>query len=120
MKHRTLALLALMTLALGCGSSDGAPTSGPASAGSTSAELLLVNQTSQAVYYLYVSPCAQSTWGGDQLGSRVVPSGGTFTVNNIPPGCYDLRAEASGHTNIATRRGTDFQRGFRVTWVLGG
>ena len=119
MKHHALALLALTTLATACGSSDGA-TDGSPVAGATTAELMLVNQTSQSVYYLYVSPCSQSTWGADQLGSRVVPSGGSFAVMNIPAGCYDLRAEVSGRVNIATRRGVEFPRGIRITWTLGG
>ena len=63
------------------------------SGGSATASLEIINNSSSNVCYLYVSPSEDTEWGDDQLGSDIVASGATFTLRNIPPGIYDLRAD---------------------------
>lgn len=56
------------------------------------ASVTVYNYTDVTIWYLYITPSSSSDWGPDQLGSSTIPSGGAFTVNNIPAGTYDLRA----------------------------
>lgn len=66
----------------------------PAPSGSdAAASLEVINNSSYSVCYLYVSPTEDTEWGDDQLGSDIVATGSTFTLRNIPPGIYDLRAD---------------------------
>jgi serine/threonine protein kinase len=59
------------------------------------AKLILENRASLAICYLYVTPDSSDGWGPDQLGEdNVVDSGEDFTLTDIPPGTYDLRAES--------------------------
>lgn len=118
MNLRTLSLLAALSAATACLGSEGQLAN--SASGASAANLRVVNNGGTTVYYLYVSPCSVSTWGVDQLGSNVIRSGGAYTLTNIPAGCYDLRAEASGHVRIAERRGVGVPAGTVVTWAIGG
>lgn len=64
------------------------------------ASLRVVNNSGTTIYYLYVSPSSSELWGNDQLGSSVISSGSSFTVNNIPAGTYDFRATNSSGYNV--------------------
>lgn len=59
------------------------------------ASVRVVNNSGYTIYNLYISPSSSSSWGDDQLGSNVILSGYSFTVNNIPAGTYDLKATNS-------------------------
>jgi hypothetical protein len=92
-------LFAVLTMAsalvvLGCGGSSGggqaAATMRPPT-GVGPATLQLVNASNEAIYYIHMSPTAQSTWGPDLLGSQVLQRGQSFTISNITPGQWDLR-----------------------------
>lgn len=58
-------------------------------------EFTLINDSSQDIYYLYVSPSASDSWGSDILGSDIIPSG-TSSIVTIDDGLdtcnYDLLA----------------------------
>ncbi|MBL9021315.1 MAG: hypothetical protein JNL21_03915 [Myxococcales bacterium] len=60
----------------------------------TDATILVANNSSYTICYLYAAPCSSSTWGPDQLGSSTLPSGYTIEFSEVPPGCYDFRAES--------------------------
>lgn len=49
------------------------------------------NISNETIYYVYMSPTQQSTWGPDLLGSNVLQRGQRFTLQNIQPGTWDLR-----------------------------
>jgi hypothetical protein len=66
------------------------------------ATLTLYNNSGQTVWYVYISPSDQATWGDDRLGSDVVASGSSY-VFSVPPGVYDLKAEDSNHNQIDVR-----------------
>ncbi len=70
------------------------------------ATITLQNNSGQTIWYAYVSPSTDPNWGDDDLGSATVPAGGTF-VFTVPAGTYDLKAEGSGHTVIATQMGVN-------------
>jgi len=81
----------------------------------SNATLVVVNNSSYDIYYLYVSPSSSSEWGNNQLTSTLY-SGYSFTLNNIPPGEYDLHADASGIT--WTRANQMLNEGATWTWTL--
>lgn len=61
---------------------------------SETAQLVIVNDSSVDICYLYVSPSNAGDWGPDQLGDQTIPAGSQFTLTGITPGTYDLRFEA--------------------------
>lgn len=89
--------------------------SGPT--GPSMATIILHNNSGQTVVYAYVSPCSDLTWGDDDLGAYTVPDGSTFTFQ-VAPGCYDLRAEGSGHTVIEIEMGVEVVGTY--DWYVGG
>ena len=61
---------------------------------SNSASLTIVNDTTQALCKVYVSPNTGVGWAGERLGgTRTIGVGERFTVTDIEPGVYNLRAE---------------------------
>jgi hypothetical protein len=65
--------------------------------------LTVRNRSANPVYRLYVSPSNTERWGPDQLGNRVIVPGSDFTLTNILPGEYDLKA-VDEYGNEAVRR----------------
>lgn len=55
--------------------------------------LEVINDTADTIGYLYISPADSDTWGDDWLGDDVIPAGETYTVGNIPPDVYDIKAK---------------------------
>ncbi|HEC24278.1 MAG TPA: hypothetical protein ENI95_15325 [Chloroflexi bacterium] len=91
------------------------PTATPAPAGAT---MIIENASAQTVCYVYVSPTSSDTWGDDQLGpDTVIGSGERFTLTDIPPGTYDLRATDCDGNNLDLRFGVVIDAsGF--TWTI--
>ncbi len=59
----------------------------------------IVNNSGQAIWYIYISPSDADDWGSDWLGADIVASGERHTITDIPVGVYDLKAESqSGHS----------------------
>ena len=54
-------------------------------------ELTIVNKSKAELHKLYVSPSKSKKWGPDQLGAQSIDPGGSFTLQNIPYGTYDLK-----------------------------
>lgn len=81
---------------------DGGDGDGGAVAGSSSAELLVHNDSSSTIVRLFFSPSSSSDFGPDRLGSSVIRPGDTFRFVNISP-CdvnYDVRAELSNGARV--------------------
>ena len=58
-------------------------------------QFTLVNDSSQDVYYLYVSPSYSDDWGEDILGNDIIPSGTTSEIiidDGLDTCEYDLLA----------------------------
>ena len=51
----------------------------------------LANNSSYAIYELYLSPSRESQWGPDQLGKHVLESGTSYTLTGMPCGDYDIK-----------------------------
>ena len=80
------------------------------------ATLEIVNQSDEAIFYLYLSGCSRDTWGEDQLGSDVIGSGDSYSFR-MTPGCWDLRAESA--SGVETERyGVDMDEGDSNVWTL--
>lgn len=91
----------------------------PAPAPPPSASLKVVNTSSITISYLYVSPSGSANWGPDQLGSHVIGTGQSFTLNNIPcPHSYDLKVQDLARTSEATRYAIPLTCGNTFTWTV--
>jgi len=53
--------------------------------------LKIYNASKYSVYHLYVSSSEEEKWGPDQLGTRILWAGSTFTLTNIKVGEYDIK-----------------------------
>ena len=103
----------------GGGDGGGEDTAGPSEGSGSTTSLRVVNDSSQTIWYLYVSPSSIGTWGPDQLGAHVVAPGASFTLRNMPCGrSYDLKAEGSGHRTLATHFSAYFTCGQTKVWNL--
>ncbi len=78
-------LIAAVLVIAGCGGG------GEDSKGS----LRVTNEAGNSIMYLYVSPANVDSWGVDQLGQYTIQPYGSFTLNNITPGQYDLQVVMS-------------------------
>jgi hypothetical protein len=67
---------------------------GPGPSGGT-VEFTVVNQTSSAVCFVYISPTTSQYWEEDWLGADTIPAGGSYTFD-VPSGDYDLKADFCG------------------------
>lgn len=85
----------------------------------TTARLVVRNQSSYSIWYLYLGVCGGS-WSGDQLGANVINPGGQFTLSGIPPGCWYFRADTSAAVNRRwqTPSGVTLTAGQTYTWTL--
>lgn len=110
-------ILAWLVTALACGPTSApapppvvtVPQPGPELAWpgdeSTPVELEISNDHPTDICYLYISPPADSTWGGDWLGdSEVIPPGSERHFS-VPAGSYDLMAEDCDHGLLSEQRG---------------
>ena len=86
-----LAFVALFNTACFGGASAGSSTVYRQPTGVGPAELQIQNLSNETVYYIYMSPASQSTWGPDLLGNQVLQQGQAFTISNIQAGVWDLR-----------------------------
>lgn len=53
--------------------------------------LTLQNDSSYDIYHLFMSTTETDQWGPDQLGDHILEVDTDFTINQIPPGEYDLK-----------------------------
>ena len=62
-----------------------------ASTGLQKASIKINNKSEWDIHELYLSPHESNKWGPDQLGDRVIKSGTSFTLTDIPCGEYDVK-----------------------------
>jgi len=58
------------------------------------------------------------SWGSDQLGTNILDPGEAFQLTDIPPGCYDYRAETAGAATYWEEYGVELSAGEDATWSL--
>lgn len=91
MKKRTMILIALGLLALatlGCS----VCSSIPGIDGGEDGNLTLVNNSSETICYVYISPSEDDYWGEDWLGSSETVAPGDRRGFNVDSGIYDMMA----------------------------
>ncbi|MEM9068701.1 MAG: hypothetical protein AAGE52_09350 [Myxococcota bacterium] len=88
-------LVACVALAAGCFGGGGEATYDEGNSGGEeilNSTVTIFNDSDYAIFYLYMSPTSQDTWGPDQLGSEIIAgNGGTFTLTDIACDSYDVR-----------------------------
>lgn len=113
-----VAVLALTGTALGCGLQEGVPaetTAGPKGPSTQQAEILLVNNSSQTICYVYIVPF-MADGGDDWLGpDEVLPAGASRTFE-LAAGRYDLYARDCAQADWLFYQGNpiDSQSGIEV------
>ncbi len=80
------------------------------------ATLVVQNTSSYTIYDLYAKRCTDAAWLPNQLGSYVISPNTQFTLNSIPPDCWDFKA-TSGSTYWQPA-GIDMLAGHTYTWTL--
>lgn len=114
------ALGAAMLPFQGCGLAQRASGGGYSSGGGGSATLVVNNRGSRAVYALQASPCNDTNWGSDRLGSSVIASGSRKSFS-VTPGCWDFRADydaTRGNGNERIQRNVRIGAGSSWTWTV--
>jgi hypothetical protein len=87
---------------------------GPESDGNVS--LIVVNNSTEEVAYLYVSPQQSDNWGADVLGTEnTIEPGQSFTLR-VPPGTYDLMVENFDHEEVGRNMGVTIAEDLQ--WIL--
>ena len=85
----------VMLVLVACGSST--PTEAPPDLNlgpvNTTSELLILNQSSLEICFVYLAPENEEAWGLDLLGNIVLGTGGEYQIASIPPGIYNIRFE---------------------------
>jgi hypothetical protein len=98
---------------------DGGGGGGGGGSEATTTALTIRNSSSVTIWYAYISPSGNPSWGPDQLGSRVLSPGSSIRFTGIPCGrSYDLKVEGSGHATLATRYGQYLSCTSEFTWTL--
>lgn len=81
------------------------------------APVLVVNNSSHEICYLYISPADSDSWGPDWMGENItIPAGSTRTFQ-VPLGTYDLRADDCDHNALDTQSGIAIEAA-GITWTL--
>lgn len=125
MKHKFwlgLVLGVIVAATLACGTSTPTPPPTPTPAPPTptpsTATLVLVNNSGVDIWYVFISPTTETTWGDDWLGADIIPAGSTYTFSNITPGMYDLMAADSSQNPVASQMGVSLNG--QYTWTVTG
>ncbi len=82
------------------------------------ATLEITNDSGMDVCYVYLSPADADDWGGDWLGDHVIGDGEMYTIEGIPEGTYDVKAEDSNHEVIEVAWEADVEG--EMTWDILG
>lgn len=82
------------------------------------ATLEISNESGIDVWYVYISPADADEWGDDWLGDDVIDDGETYTIESIPEGVYDVKAEDENHEEIAVVWEADVEG--NLTWDITG
>jgi hypothetical protein len=81
------------------------------------AELLVVNNSSYTIGWVYIRPVG-GDWSDDLLGSSTIASGSQYTITGIKAGTYDLDAWNLTGTLEWPYSGAVLEGGETFTWTL--
>ncbi len=93
-KALILTAIILMTLATGCPGGSPDPDPDPEPEGNV---IRVVNNTDSVLYYLYIAPDPNNTWGEERLAGEMILPGQECVVSDLPDDSYYLiTSTASG------------------------
>ena len=49
------------------------------------------NRSDWEIHHFFLSPTDKNRWGPDQLGNRVIETGGSFELHKVPCDTYDVK-----------------------------
>lgn len=64
--------------------------------------LEVLNTSDERIAYLYISPVDSDSWGQDWLGDEVIEAEGSYVVEGIPRGSYDMQVTNADDEAIET------------------
>lgn len=79
-------------------------------------ELVLKNQSSAKVCYVYISPETNDSWGDDWMGLQESLASGESRVFFLKPGTYDLMAQDCDENTLAEEYAVEINDD--ITWTL--
>ena len=79
----------------------------------------LTNSTGYAIHNVYIVETGTDDWGKNQLNEGVViDNGDNYTVDNIPPGSYDVRVTDDGDKSLGSLYNVGMKES--VAWTVTG
>lgn len=63
----------------------------PAAQAADTATVTIHNKSDWKLDHFYLSPAAESEWGPDQLGEKVIGTGEKFTLTGVPCNTWDIK-----------------------------
>jgi hypothetical protein len=106
-------LMADATWTVTGGTAGPGPGPGPQTGGTI--QFTVINQTSTAICYMYISPVTSQYWEADWLGADTIPAGSSYTFD-VPAGQYDLKADFCGTGESVIEWGQDLTSD--TTWTI--
>lgn len=82
------------------------------------ASIEVVNESDTVITYLYVSPTDSASWGEDMLGADVIEVQGSYVLDGIAPGTYDIQAADETDTAVESIFNVDLSG--QRTWSVVG
>jgi hypothetical protein len=82
------------------------------------ASLEVVNESGTVITYLYISPTDSASWGEDVLGADLIEAQGSYVLDGIPPGSYDIQAADDSDAVIESVFNVDLSG--QRTWTVAG
>ena len=90
---------------------------GPAPAASAPSVISIVNGSSEAIYYVWISGCTDPNWYTDLLDSdEVIMPGYARQFTQFAPGCWDMKVEFASGRQVEMRE-QRLRSGHTLTWT---
>jgi hypothetical protein len=122
---KVLVMAAALMAASGCITQHGDDMEGegseemePEPAPTETSTLRVENRSSYTIYDLYMWRCSEQPNTFDQLGTKTIAPEVTFTLTNVPAGCWYIRARNSTSIYWQTPQGVTMSSGKQFTWQL--
>ena len=104
----TLSRLLLVAVALGLAAFTGPPN--------RAATVILTNESSHTIVFLYASACEEDTWSDDLLPEDVLEPGSGAEIT-LDAGCWDLRAVTDAEHELE-HYGVEVEDGGEYEWAI--
>lgn len=87
-----------------------------AAAQAGTSELVLLNESAEPIFFIQMSPSADTNWGEDLLGEEVLHVGQSFRITGIARGMWDIRVvDSSGNKKEMYRQEIGTNASYNLT-----